>query len=78
MNRYICLSCSRFCYSSAGPESMRDNRCPYTGCKGTVVLARENQKCRICGCTWDNACEGGCHWVEPDLCSNCIEQEERA
>ena len=45
MNRYICLSCSRFCYSSAGPESMRDNRCPYTGCKGTVVLARENQKC---------------------------------
>ena len=25
--------------------------------------------CRICGCTGDVACEGGCSWVEPDLCS---------
>lgn len=34
---------------------------------------RENksQKCRVCGCTWDNACEGGCYWVEYDLCSKC-------
>lgn len=30
--------------------------------------------CRICGCTDDNACEGGCTWVEDDLCSNCINQ----
>lgn len=33
--------------------------------------------CRICGCTDDNACLGGCYWVEDpkgmgDLCSNCI------
>ena len=27
--------------------------------------------CRICGCTDDHACPGGCHWVEPDLCSAC-------
>jgi len=27
--------------------------------------------CRECGCTDDRACEGGCHWVEPDLCSQC-------
>ena len=29
------------------------------------------QKCRVCGCTWDKACPGGCYWVEKDLCSSC-------
>lgn len=28
-------------------------------------------RCRICGCTNDNACPEGCHWIEPDLCSSC-------
>lgn len=28
--------------------------------------------CRVCGCTDDAACEGGCYWVEPDLCSACV------
>jgi hypothetical protein len=28
-------------------------------------------KCRVCGCDDLHACPGGCHWVEPDLCSNC-------
>lgn len=32
----------------------------------TVVAA-----CRVCGCTDDRACPGGCAWVEPDLCSVC-------
>ncbi|GBF35432.1 chromosome partitioning protein ParB [Desulfocucumis palustris] len=27
--------------------------------------------CRVCGCTDDAACPGGCYWVEPDLCSRC-------
>lgn len=27
--------------------------------------------CRVCGCTWENACLGGCYWVESDLCSQC-------
>ncbi len=32
--------------------------------------------CRVCGCTEDEACEGGCWWVEHDfelgsLCSSC-------
>jgi hypothetical protein len=30
--------------------------------------------CRLCGCCDEWACEGGCHWVEPDLCSNCQPQ----
>lgn len=28
--------------------------------------------CRKCGCTDDNACEIGCFWAEPDLCSACV------
>lgn len=32
------------------------------------------QKCRVCGCTRFNACEGGCYWVEDDLCSACAER----
>jgi len=27
--------------------------------------------CRVCGCTQENPCEGGCYWVEEDLCSAC-------
>lgn len=27
--------------------------------------------CRVCGCTDDEACVGGCWWVEADLCSGC-------
>lgn len=30
------------------------------------------QVCRVCGCTWDHACPGGCYWVEPNLCSKCM------
>lgn len=30
-------------------------------------------RCRVCGCTEDNACDGGCEWVEPNLCSACAE-----
>lgn len=30
-----------------------------------------NPACRVCGCTDERACPGGCWWVEPDLCSDC-------
>ncbi|MHB8061274.1 MAG: hypothetical protein ACYDG2_01365 [Ruminiclostridium sp.] len=29
------------------------------------------QVCRVCSCSWYNACPGGCYWVETDLCSKC-------
>lgn len=29
------------------------------------------QACRDCGCTNLSACDGGCWWVEDDLCSSC-------
>lgn len=39
----------------------------------TLEIDENEQKCRVCGCTWNNACEGGCYWVEDDLCSKCAE-----
>lgn len=27
--------------------------------------------CRVCGCTDEYGCDGGCEWVEDDLCSSC-------
>lgn len=34
------------------------------------------QFCRICGCTHYFACDGGCSWIEDDLCSACADPEE--
>jgi len=36
-------------------------------------------ECRVCGCTDQHACfdpatEGGCFWVEEDLCSVCARE----
>lgn len=30
--------------------------------------------CRICGCTDARACQGGCSWIERDLCSSCVDR----
>jgi hypothetical protein len=27
--------------------------------------------CRVCGCSTDRGCPGGCVWAEPNLCSRC-------
>lgn len=36
----------------------------------------EGASCRVCGCTEDNACAGGCCWVpdpgQGELCSSCL------
>lgn len=29
------------------------------------------RRCRECGCTDEYGCDGGCSWVEADLCSAC-------
>jgi len=33
------------------------------------------QRCRVCGCTNEQACPGGCYWIECDLCSACAGSE---
>jgi len=37
----------------------------------------EEKKCRVCGCTENNACEDGCYWVEDNLCSKCEENVQQ-
>lgn len=32
----------------------------------------DSMRCRVCGCTSERACAGGCNWVRPDLCSACL------
>jgi hypothetical protein len=36
----------------------------------------EGPRCRVCGCTDEMACDGGCEWVEDpeggDICSACL------
>jgi hypothetical protein len=33
-------------------------------------------KCKVCGCTAGHACEGGCFWVDKELCSVCALSNE--
>jgi len=35
----------------------------------------EEKKCRVCGCTDNQACQGGCYWVEEYLCSQCYQKQ---
>jgi hypothetical protein len=46
--------------------------------KYIMERVKAEQVCRICGCTQDNACPGGCFWVEDDLCSECAGVEDGA
>ncbi|HVU38076.1 MAG TPA: hypothetical protein VHC95_07055 [Opitutales bacterium] len=42
----------------------------------------KNRRCRVCGCTEDDCRQciaktgQPCHWVEPDLCSACVQDPE--
>lgn len=40
----------------------------------------DEMKCKVCGCTWNNACIDGrygtCYWVENSLCSACATPEQ--
>jgi hypothetical protein len=36
-----------------------------------IRRAKPRLTCLGCGCTDDRACAGGCHWVQPGICSTC-------
>ena len=40
----------------------------------TVVFINEH-RCRDCGCSESRACDGGCVWATPNLCSRCARKE---
>lgn len=42
-----------------------------------LVQAFDARVCRVCGCNDGRACAGGCTWVEPDLCSACVDPRPR-
>jgi len=74
-NVYICNSCGmeEALLDAAGKDPLPLNE--WAMVKGFDNEYEEaEQTCRVCGCTWDNACEGGCYWVEEDLCSKCAEK----
>ena len=60
-------------YGQAAPAEK-----PAKGKKASKAKAKAGV-CRICGCTEDHACLGPdgkpCHWVEPNLCSACFQQD---
>jgi hypothetical protein len=39
---------------------------------GQIVLPTGEMTCRVCGCSDSRACEGGCFWAAPNLCSRCV------
>ena len=43
--------------------------------RGGRILVPTVMTCRVCGCTDDRGCAGGCLWVAPDLCSRCARAE---
>jgi len=38
---------------------------------GGKFMFTVDARCRVCGCTNERACPGGCIWAEPNLCSRC-------
>lgn len=45
---------------------------PFASLETLYGLPDDVAACRVCGCITDLACEGGCSWVEDDLCSKCV------
>lgn len=46
---------------------------PATG--PVVESAAAVRQCRICGCTDEEACPGGCSWSQPQICSTCAHRQ---
>lgn len=40
--------------------------------KEESLFDKDPRFCKVCGCTQDHACAGGCYWVTDDLCSACV------
>ncbi|MDD4566090.1 MAG: hypothetical protein PHE79_11530 [Eubacteriales bacterium] len=65
LRKAFALACRILADSTGANDRGKDIR-------ATLLEAAESdQICRVCGCTQDNACPGGCYWVEEDLCSAC-------
>jgi len=70
-------------YIIDGHPHLQCAECGETYCQGNgsgCGVISEPPKCRVCGCTDEDACAtltGPCSWVEQDLCSACVDRPER-
>ena len=73
---YICNQCGteEALMDMAGKEPLPLNQWAMVLGFDSEEEGGDEQMCRVCGCTWNNACEGGCYWVEDGLCSKCTEK----
>lgn len=39
---------------------------------GTIRMPAGEMTCRVCGCSDNRGCPGGCLWAAPNLCSRCV------
>lgn len=79
------VTCCDLCLSDAGVEIVIGGQyktCLCPDCQRKIGIGPDGERlypnavCRVCGCTDDQACLRGCHWVEKDLCSSCAGAEE--
>jgi hypothetical protein len=62
----------RFMWITENPKAFK-KIIPYKGRQRIFnVPDKMLRVCRVCGCSEFNAYEGGCSWVEEDLCSACL------
>jgi len=75
---YACGVCGIIVEANADgslPDGWIERKYTEGSCFICPVGCQEVQMCRVCGCTFEHACEtedGPCHWVEEDLCSACV------
>jgi hypothetical protein len=62
------------CHTTAGHPHTEYCLSPKAGIRAQRVGPAFARTCRVCGCTDEAACPGGCAWVpgEPDLCTACL------
>lgn len=78
LDDFVVLAPCQICktdWPECNGESEQCGDRPIWQCWQKYILERVDAEpvCRVCGCTQDNACPGGCYWVAPDLCSACAE-----
>jgi len=71
-SRYYCMHPEAINGIGARMISRCDRHSDELKLKTSPKWCPSKTKCRVCGCTWDNACPGGCYWVESNLCNRCI------
>ncbi len=50
---------------------VRDSETHHVSAFKVVTIAAPERACRICGCTHETPCAGGCGWAGADLCTAC-------